>query len=269
MLWNSSPIAFTLSWGSLQWPVYWYGLLFAGAFIYGILFFQYVFRREGLPPDDVYDLALYFMFGTVIGARLGHTLLYDPAFYLSQPWQILKIWQGGMASHGALIGILLAVYLYARKIKTRSFLWFADRIGMAVPISGVLIRFGNFMNSEILGNPTDVPWAVVFARVDLIPRHPVQLYESFCYLLVFLMLFHDYRHRLSNKPDGWLLGRSLILIFSARFVLEAFKEGQAVFESGWPLTMGQLLSIPAVLAGLYLSRGLRNVSRYQQQTSPS
>lgn len=269
MLWDATPIAFTLSWGGFQWPVHWYGLMFAGAFAYGILFFQYLYRREGRPPDEVHDLALYFMIGTVLGARLGHVLLYDPVFYLSHPGEILKVWQGGMASHGALVGILAGIYLYSLTAKGISFLWIADRIGMAVPIAGVLIRIGNFINSEILGRPTDMPWGVVFARVNMVPRHPVQLYESLCYLLIFLILFRDYRRKLDRLPQGWLLGRSLVLIFSARFVLEAFKEGQAVFESGWPLTMGQLLSIPAVLAGLYLTRRrVQSVSRYGEPAKP-
>lgn len=265
MLWDISPIAFTLSWGSLQWPVYWYGLLFAGAFTYGILFFRYLFRLEGRSPDEVYDLALFFMGGTVIGARLGHILLYDPLYYLSHPDAILQVWQGGLASHGALVGILVSIYWYSRKTQL-PFLWIADRIGMVVPISGVLIRIGNFINSEILGTPTNAPWAVVFARVDMLPRHPVQLYEAFCYLLVFLLLFRDYRRRLGGAPAGWLLGRSLVLIFSARFVLEFFKEGQAVFEADWPLTMGQCLSIPAVLVGFYLMRRPQSMRQLAQQS---
>lgn len=267
MFWDVSPIVFTLSWGSMHWPVHWYGLLFAAAFAYGLAFFHYLYRLEGRPTDEVYDLGMYFMLGTVLGARLGHVLLYDPAFYLSHPGEILKIWQGGMASHGALLGIVLGIYWYARSAKGVSFLWVADRIGMAVPISGVLIRIGNFINSEILGRPTDMPWGVVFARVDLLPRHPVQLYESFCYLLIFLVLFRDYRQRRQEMPEGWLLGRSLVWIFSARFLLENFKEGQAAFESGWPLTMGQVLSVPAVLAGLYLIWRARNVNRYARQAS--
>lgn len=257
MVWNISPIAFTLSWGALHWPVYWYGLLFAGAFAYGILFFHYIFRLEGRPSDEVYDLALYFMGGTLIGARLGHVLLYDPWRYLSHPWSLFKVWEGGLASHGALVGILAGVYLFARLSRGLSFLWVADRVGMAVPVSGVLIRIGNFINSEILGTPTDLPWAVVFARADSLPRHPVQLYESLCYLLIFAVLFRDYRQRMTGRPEGWLLGRSLLYIFGTRFVLEFFKESQAVFETGWPITMGQLLSIPAVLAGIYLTRSRR------------
>lgn len=250
--WDASPIALTLAWRDIHWPVHWYGLLFAGAFVYGIVFFQYLYRLEGRRQDEVYDLALYFMLGTLFGARLGHALFYDPVFYFTHPLEILKVWQGGMASHGALIGILTGIYLYSRSVKGATFLWVADRIGMAVPISGVLIRTGNFVNSEILGRPTDMPWGVVFSRVDPLARHPVQLYESFCYLLIFLVLFRDYRRSRNHQQDGWLLGRALILIFCARFLLENFKEGQAVFESGWPLTVGQLLSLPAILAGFSL-----------------
>lgn len=267
MIWDASPIAFTLSWGTVQWPVHWYGLFFAGAFAYGIAFFHYVFRREGRPADEVYDLALCFMLGTVLGARLGHVLLYDPVFYLSHPLEIFKIWQGGMASHGALIGILVGVYVYARLAKL-PFLWVADRIGMAVPVSGFLIRLGNFANSEILGRPTEMPWGVVFARVDGLARHPVQLYESFAYLLIFLLLFRDYRRQAGAMPDGWLLGRSLVCIFGVRFLLEFFKEGQAAFEAGWPITMGQLLSLPALLAGLYLLRRAGKLRHPPQDAAP-
>lgn len=251
MIWDVSPIAFTLSLGEYPFNVRWYGLFFASTFVYGILIFRYMFRREGREPDDAYDLTLFVIAGTVIGARLGHVLFYDPGYYLSHPQKILAVWEGGLASHGAVVGILLGVWLYSRQAKNQSFLYVVDRIGMAVPFSGFLIRTGNFFNSEILGKPADVPWAVVFARVDNIPRHPVQLYEALCYLLAFALQLRYYLKHGDKGPEGYLFGRFFLFIFGSRFFVEFFKEEQAAFQVGWALTLGQCLSIPAMLAGCY------------------
>lgn len=190
--------------------------------------------------------------GTLIGARIGHVLFYDPVFYFSRPWKILAIWEGGLASHGAVIGILLAVWIYSRIRKDQGFFWICDRIGLSVPLSGCLIRIGNFFNSEILGRPADIPWAVVFARIDDVPRHPVQLYEAACYLAIFLLQFSYYRNHRGKIPQGYLFGRFFVLVFGVRFVLEFFKEHLAVFDSAGSLTMGQWLSIPAIAAGMVL-----------------
>jgi prolipoprotein diacylglyceryl transferase len=252
VVWDISPVAFTLHLGALEFPVRWYGLFFASTFIYGILIFRYMYRKEGRPVDEVYDLVLWVMGGTVVGARLGHCLFYDPAYYLSHPLEIFKVTEGGLASHGALVGILIGVWLYSKRATNQSFLWVCDRIGMAVPLSGCLIRIGNFFNSEILGRPTDLPWAVTFARVDMIPRHPVQLYEALAYLLIFAVQFRYYLKHGNAGPEGYLFGRFLVLVFGARFVLEFFKEGQAAFEQGWAISVGQWLSVPAVLVGVYM-----------------
>jgi len=252
MIWDISPIALTLFFGEYHFNIRWYGLFFASTFAYGILIFRYMFRREGRPPDDAYDLALFVIVGTVLGARLGHVLFYNPGYYLSHPWKILAVWEGGLASHGAVAGILTGVWLYSRQAANQSFLYVCDRIGMAVPFSGFLIRTGNFFNSEILGKPADVPWAVVFSRVDNIPRHPVQLYEAFCYLLIFLFQLRYYLKRGDAGPAGYLFGRFFICIFGTRFFMEFFKEEQAAFADGWILTMGQWLSLPAVAVGVGL-----------------
>jgi len=252
MLWDISPIAYAFSLGAYHINIRWYGLFFASTFLYGILMFRYLFRRENRPPDEAYDLALFVIGGTVLGARLGHVLLYNPGYYLSHPLKILSVWEGGLASHGAVAGILIGVWLYSRQATRQSFLYVCDRIGLAVPLSGSLIRIGNFFNSEILGTPTDVPWAVVFARADPLPRHPVQLYEAFAYLLIFLFQLRYYLKRGDAGPEGYLFGRFFVLVFGARFFLEFFKEEQAVFASGWPLTMGQWLSLPAMLVGVLL-----------------
>lgn len=257
MIWDISPIAFKFQIFDFKVQVHWYGLFFASALAYGILIFRYIYPKEGKPKEDVYDMMLYFMAGTVIGARLGHVLFYNPVFYLTHPLKILAVWEGGLASHGAMLGILTSTWLYTRSKTDQSYLWLLDRMGMTVPISGVLIRIGNFFNSEILGLPTDMPWGVVFARIDSIPRHPVQLYESFCYLLIFFIQLKFYFKHSTMPPPGQLLGRFFIMTFGIRFFLEFFKTEQAAFADGWFLTMGQLLSIPAVGLGiliLYLSK---------------
>jgi prolipoprotein diacylglyceryl transferase len=253
MVWDISPVAFTLQLGSLRYPVFWYGLFFASTFVYGLLFFRWIYRREGQPEDDVYDLVMWVLGGTLMGARLGHVLFYDPVYYLTHPLKILAFNEGGLASHGAVAGILLAVWLYSRKPGRQSFLWVVDRIGMAVPLSGCLIRLGNFFNSEILGTPTNVPWAVVFSRVDGVPRHPVQIYESLAYLLIFLIQLRFYRNHGDGGHPGYLFGRFLLLVFGARFVLEFFKEGQAAYESGWAVSLGQWLSLPLVALGVWIA----------------
>lgn len=259
MVWDISPVAFTVSLFGMRWSIHWYGMLFAATFVWGILIFRYIYRQEGRDPEQVYDLVLWVIAGTVVGARLGHVLFYDPGHYFPHPWEILKVWEGGLASHGAALGILAGVWLYSRSRPDQGFLWICDRIGMAVPLSGCLIRIGNFFNSEILGTPTDVPWAVVFARMDPLPRHPVQLYEAFCYLLIFLAQWRFYRRHKSASPAGYLFGRFFVFAFSARFLLEFYKEQQAAFETGWALSMGQWLSIPAVIFGLYLMWRSHNV----------
>ncbi len=252
MVWDISPIAFSFSlWDHLI-VIRWYGLFFASTFVYGIFIFRYIFGREGRPKDDVYDLVLYVIGGTVVGARLGHILLYNPQYYFSQPAKIFAVWEGGLASHGAVVGILTAVWLYSRLATDQSFIWICDRIGLAVPLSGCLIRIGNFFNSEILGTPTSLPWGVVFARVDPVPRHPVQLYEALCYLVAFLFQFRYYLQRGNAGPDGYLFGRFFIFVFGTRFFMEFFKEEQAVYITGTALNLGQWLSIPAVLFGIYL-----------------
>jgi len=252
MIWNISPIAFALNFGDFHLAVRWYGLFFASTFLYGITIFRWMYRREGRPPDEAYDLALYVIAGTVLGARLGHVLFYDPALYLTHPWKILAVWEGGLASHGAVVGILISVWLYARQATNQTFTYVCDHIGLAVPLSGTLIRIGNFFNSEILGHPADVPWAVVFAQVDNVPRHPVQLYEALCYFVAFLFQFSYYLKRGDAGPPGYLFGRFFLFIFGTRFFMEFFKEEQAAFATGWALTMGQWLSIPAVGVGVWL-----------------
>ena len=245
--WSVSPEIFHL--GPIS--VRWYGLLFAMAFVAGYAIFTWVFKKEGKPQEDLEQLAVYMIFGTVIGARLGHCLFYNPGFYLTHPIEILKVWEGGLASHGAAIGILIALYLFSRKKKSYTMLWTLDRIVIVVALGGSFIRLGNLFNSEIIGKPTDVPWAFIFTSVDNVPRHPTQIYESLAYLIVFLILIFIYKKGLEKNRSGLLFGLFLVLVFTFRFFVEFLKEDQSSFEAGMALNMGQLLSIPFVIAGIY------------------
>ncbi|MFP4368279.1 MAG: prolipoprotein diacylglyceryl transferase [Candidatus Kapaibacterium sp.] len=245
--WSVGPEIFSL--GPLT--IRWYGLLFALSFIAGYQIMDYIFRIEKMPHKALDKLAMTLVIGTIIGARLGHCLFYDPGYYLSNPIEILMIWKGGLASHGAAIGNLLAVWFFTQSRKDISYMWVMDRTVIVVALAAFFIRMGNFFNSEILGVPADVPWAVIFTRVDDTPRHPAQLYEAFTYLLIFAYLIIYYLKRKSGLMQGKLFGLFLTLVFTARFIIEFVKERQVDFELGLPLDMGQLLSIPFILIGLY------------------
>lgn len=230
----------------------WYGLLFASAFFAGFRIMVWIYKREGLDPGEVDRLLIYVMIGTVVGARLGHCLFYEPGYYLRNPLEIIKVWQGGLASHGAAIGILTALYLYSRSGFEQTYRWLLDRVVIVVALSGFFIRLGNLFNSEILGIQTSVPWAFVFDRIDLVPRHPTQLYESFTYLAVFWMLFILYKKSPLTHLQGFLSGLFLTSVFGFRFFVEFLKENQSAFEGDLFLNMGQMLSIPLCLIGLYM-----------------
>ncbi|HTX89194.1 MAG TPA: prolipoprotein diacylglyceryl transferase [Bacteroidales bacterium] len=257
--WNVSPEIFSI--GSFS--VRWYGLLFALSFFFGYLIMMRIFRKEGIPIRVLDALTTYMIIGTLVGARLGHCLFYEPGYYLHHPLKILMIWEGGLASHGAAIGIILAMAIFAY-VKKLPFLWVIDRIVIVVALSGLLIRLGNLMNSEIYGIPTTLPWGFRFLRSatpaeGLVPRHPTQLYEGLSYLAVFLYLLWYY-YRKNGKPEpGFLFGMFLVLVFGVRFLLEFLKEPQVGFEKSMALNLGQLLSIPFILAGIVIvlwARGL-------------
>lgn len=229
----------------------WYGLLFASSFIAGFQIMTWIYKKEGKDPEEINDLIWYMIIGTVVGARLGHCLFYNPAFYLSHPWEILMIWHGGLASHGAAIGILSAVYLYSKKYKDPYF-WLMDRIVITVALAGSFIRLGNLFNSEIIGIPTDLPWSFVFTSVDNVPRHPAQLYESIAYLITFFIIFSYYKKNYKVIPNGRIFGIFLVLVFGFRFFVEFLKENQTYFEAGMSLNMGQLLSLPLIAVGIFI-----------------
>ena len=245
--WDFDPIAFSL--GSLQ--IAYYGLLWVAAFILGAYLFRKIVAREGLNPAMVDSAFVYMLVATIVGARLGHCLFYEPSFYLANPWQILNIRGGGLASHGAAIGMVVGILLYARKWKIPS-IWMFDRVGIVIAVGGALIRLGNLLNSEIYGDPTTLPWGFIFVnRGETIPKHPTQIYEALAYIVIFLILSHLYwRTKWSNRR-GMMFGVFLTLLFGMRFLIESIKEVQEAWEAALPLNMGQMLSIPFIAAGLY------------------
>jgi prolipoprotein diacylglyceryl transferase len=230
----------------------WYGLFFALGFLSGYEIMARFYRREGRPLESLSSLVVYLFLGTIIGARLGHVLFYQPDYYLAHPSEILMIWHGGLASHGGFVGVLIAVYLYVKKYREMSFLQLADRLAIPCLLAVTLIRIGNFFNSEILGTPSNLPWAIMFARADNIPRHPAMLYEAGAYLLAFCALYVAYMKTTVSQFPGRILGMTLVICFIARVMIEFVKENQVPFEEHLVLNMGQLLSIPFIVAGVYL-----------------
>jgi prolipoprotein diacylglyceryl transferase len=236
--------------------------MWALAFILSHFFMNRIFKKEGRTEKELDTLTLYIILGTVIGARLGHCLFYGPWFdeynmagqlvnegYLSHPLNMLKVYEGGLASHGGAIGIILAMILYCRKTK-ESWLWLFDRLVVVVPLAGMCIRLGNLMNSEIIGTITNVPWAFIFVQEDPHPRHPAQLYEAiFCFFL-FLLLYWLWKNKRTQYGPGFMFGLLCVILWVERFVDEFFKENQVAFEDSMAINMGQWLSIPFIIAGV-------------------
>lgn len=246
--WNVSPEIFSVGPITLRW----YGLMFLAGFSIGYMLMKKVCHWEGKPIEKLDSLLVHLVLGTTIGARLGHCLFYDPGYYLSNPLEILKIWEGGLASHGGGIGVMIALWLFVRKNPEFSLMWLFDRIAIFTVMTGGFIRLGNLFNSEILGKPTGGDWGFVFTRIDQIPRHPAQLYESICYFLIFAFVYRVYLSFKSKTPPGLLLGMVFAGIFTARFFIEFVKENQSAFENQMTLNMGQLLSVPFVAVGIWL-----------------
>lgn len=342
IIWNLRPEI----WPDGPLPLRWYGLFFAAAFAFGQIIISYIFRRDGKPVQDVDYLTYYMIAGTVLGARLGHCLFYQPEYYLMNPVEILKIWEGGLASHGATVGILFSLWLYSRKRPDQSWLWILDRIVIVVALGAFFIRMGNLMNSEIVGKPSVLPWSMVFVQpfesalqeylgkqaegavierasaaeasgenqlvlhmefkqgqidslqaqvlvsqvipgvlarsngdephlklpasteskiinqgqngnsvieinMEGISRHPAMVYEALSSLCLFVFLFWLWKSK-PGLPDGRLFGFFVVTLFSLRFFYEFLKENQVPFEDGMVLNMGQFLSIPLVIAGIFI-----------------
>lgn len=252
--WNVSPEIFT-------WPVTvrWYGLMFAIGFWLGYNIVSNMYKREGAPESWMGLLLLWVAAGTVIGARLGHVFLYEWDYYSQHPIEILYTWKGGLASHGGAIGVIVAVLCYSYFTTKRSPLWTFDRLVVAIALVGAMIRFGNLMNSEIFGHATTLPWGFMFVRSYEWHKfyfgqacHPTQIYESLCYLALFGLLMWMYWRRNCGERPGLIFGTFLVGTFLSRFFIEFIKNDQEAFEADMVLNMGQLLSIPFVLAGVFL-----------------
>jgi len=251
--WNVDPVMFHL--GPLG--IRYYSLLFALAFWLGYVLMAKMFKNEGVAEEWSDKIFIYTIIGTVIGARLGHVFFYGWDYYSQHPADIFKIWEGGLASHGAAIGILTSLYIFHKRVSKKTYLWVLDHIVIVVALSGFFIRTGNLMNSEICGVPCDpnLPWAFRFLRLHpdeaLIPRHPSQIYEAVFYLGVFCMLSYLYWKKNYIQKDGALFGLFLVLVFGFRIMIEMLKADQEAFEADMVLNMGQLLSIPFVLVGIW------------------
>ena len=287
ILWNPDIVAFSL--GPIE--VRWYSLLWCiGLFaVYQLM--HYLFKEQKLGEDKFEPMFVYCFLGILIGARLGHCLFYEPEYFLSHPVEmflpIRKFADGewhftgyeGLASHGGTLGLMLAIILYCRKVKL-NLMHVLDNVAIVTPICACAIRLGNLMNSEIIGRPTDVPWAFIFQRVDMQPRHPGQLYEALCYAVFFFIGWAIYRRSLGIKGvnkdkmplfdirvgSGFYFCLFIFLIFLSRIFIEFTKENQVDFESSMTFNMGQLLSVPFVLLGLYCMFGgkyCKNLGEYK------
>lgn len=241
----------------------WYGVLFAIGFYIGYVIVSREFRHEGAPEKWLGSLFIYVVVATIIGARLGHVFFYEWDYYGAHPGEILKIWNGGLASHGGTIGIIVAVFIYSLAVTKRSPLWTFDRLVVPVGFVGALIRLGNLMNHEIYGHATDVPWAFSFVTnvhqwmagaepVMSAPSHPSQLYEAAAYIALSCLLMWMYWRRDAECRPGLIFGTFLTILFSARFLIEFVKNEQVEWEQGMALNMGQLLSIPFIILGIGL-----------------
>ncbi|MGN6539358.1 MAG: prolipoprotein diacylglyceryl transferase [Ginsengibacter sp.] len=255
--WNIDPEIFRIGAFGLRY----YSVLFVLAFIASYYLLTRIFKKENVPQRLLDKLFLYVFIGTLAGARLGHTLFYEFGYYKNHLLEIILPFTftngrfeftgyQGLASHGAALGILLAVVLYCKKYR-QSFLWVMDRLVIAVALSGFFIRVGNLFNSEIIGKPTKYSWGIIFERADLIPRYPAQLFEAFSYLLIFVLLWIIYKRKTIHLRKGFLFGLFLILVFTARFLIEFVKEKQEAFEAAWSLNLGQILSLPFILTGVF------------------
>ncbi len=249
-----------------------YGLLFVTGLIIGYFVIKRMFDKQLIPEVQLEKLVIYMILATIIGARLGHVLFYGPYFdhvdefgirqtgYFSHPLDIFKVWEGGLASHGGAIAILISLYIYSKKVSKKPLIWILDRIVVAVAVAACFIRLGNLMNSEIVGHVTNVPWAFSFPHFynevtneyDATPRHPTQIYEALSYIIIFAILMFMYWKKQLWKKPGVIFGSFLILLFGARFFVEFYKIGQAERDSALTINTGQWLSVPFVLAGIVI-----------------
>jgi phosphatidylglycerol---prolipoprotein diacylglyceryl transferase len=264
--WDVNPEIFRI--GAIA--VRWYGLFWAIGIYATLLITTKIFKHEKLPEAWVDKLFIYTVLGAILGARLGHCFFYEwklvaepitflgitfnyENHYLSHPWELLFIWRGGLASHGGAIGILIAMILFNKNVSKKGINWIFDRLLIGVCLCGASIRFGNLMNSEIYGSATSLPWGFLFVRTgETQPMHPTQIYEMLYCLVTFAIMWFMYWKKEAYKKNGLLFGIFLIGVFGSRFMLEFIKNNQEAFESGLPLNMGQWLSIPFIVWGIWL-----------------
>lgn len=265
IVWDVDPIAIRL----FGLPIAYYGIMWVLAFLLGWYIIQRMVKHEGVSLKIIDSAFMYMIVSCVIGARLGHVLFYEPEYYFANPLEILNLRAGGMASHGASIGFLVGVWLFSRKWKT-PYIWFIDRLVVVVASGGAIIRLGNLMNSEIFGDPTTLPWGFEFVRSAEwqsigLPVHPTQIYEALSYTILFVILMAFYHWTSAPKRHGLLFGIFLIGCFGTRFLIEFIKRPQVDFENTMLLDMGQLLSIPFILAGVFfLYYSLSHPASYYQ-----
>jgi prolipoprotein diacylglyceryl transferase len=261
--WDVDPTLFTI----LGREIRWYGLFWVIGLIVAVYIVQEIFKKEDLPEKWFDSLFVYMMVGIIAGARLGHCLFYEPGYYLAHPVEILKVWEGGLASHGGVIGIIIAVWLYSRKVTKQSMLWTFDRVMVPTGFTAAMIRLGNLMNHEIYGGPTDKPWG--FRFVDNIyqwmrgaepvftePSHPTQIYEAVAYLVVFVLTMYLYWNTDAKHRKGLITGIGILIIFLFRFFVEFIKnvqvDSEIALRESTGLILGQWLSIPFIIWGIWL-----------------
>ncbi|MCD7710657.1 MAG: prolipoprotein diacylglyceryl transferase [Porphyromonadaceae bacterium] len=265
--WTVDPAIFSIGGREVRW----YGLFFAIGFLIGYAIEDRIYKHDNAPAGWCDKAFIYTIVATVIGSRLGHCIFYGWAYYSVHPLDILKIWEGGLASHGGTIGILIAIYIFSRRVTHRSILWAVDRLVIPTALTAVFIRMGNLMNHEIYGHVTSLPWGFRFIEnvglwhmhgvppLFTEPSHPTQIYEALCYLAVFILLMYMYWKRQAGDRPGLLMGVFFVGVFFSRFLIEFVKNDQEAFEANMVLNMGQLLSIPFVIAGVWLIvRALRH-----------
>ncbi len=261
--WNVDPELFTIFGREIRW----YGLLWVIGLIVAVYIVQRIYDQEKLPQKWFDSLFIYMMLGIILGARLGHCLFYEPGYYLAHPLEILKIWEGGLASHGGVIGIIIAVWLYSKKVTKKSMLWTFDRVIVPTGFTAAFIRLGNLMNHEIYGGPTTEPWGFRFIEnlqawkagspaIYSEPSQPTQIYEAIIYFIVFFVTMYLFWKTDAKKKQGLILGVAMIMIFLSRFFIEYLKnvqvQSEIMMRENTGLILGQWLSIPFVLWGVWL-----------------
>ena len=255
IVWNPDPVAFSM--GPLE--VRWYGLIYATGFLFAVWLRAKMFKSEGYPEEWADKVFIYLVIAVIVGSRLGHVFFYDWDYYKDHILEIFQVWKGGLASHGGAAAIILTTWLMAKYMCHKSFFWLADRIYVICAPVATLIRVGNLMNSEIYGCETTLPWGFKFLRdypgvpVDMVPVcHPTQIYESLAYFTMFLFMLWLYWKTDARKREGLLTGVGFLWTFLSRFIIEFIKNDQSEFEAGWILNMGQILSIPFIIFGIWL-----------------